>query len=155
MLVGLVMAVAGMLLLTRIDVGTAYATHVLPALLVMSVGLAGTFISAASTALYGVEPHDAGVASALLNTSQQVGGSLGLALLNTFYAAAVTGYVADHSAPGADPKQTTVLGFIHGYHVAFAWGAGLLAAAWLTAFVLITVQKDELPDPTAAAAAAV
>ncbi len=89
---GLIMAVVGMTLLTRIDQDTSYLTHVLPSLIIMSVGLAGVFIPASSTALFGISQHDAGVASALLNTSQQVGGSLGLALLNTLYAGSVTSF---------------------------------------------------------------
>ena len=72
---------------------TSYAAYVLPAELLMSVGLAGVFIPAASTALIGVDKHDAGVASALLNTTQQIGGSLGTALLNTLFASAVTAYL--------------------------------------------------------------
>jgi hypothetical protein len=73
MIPGLVMAIAGMLLLLRIDQNTSYVTHVLPAQLLMSVGLAGVVIPASSTARIGVGPHDAGVASAVLNSLQQVG----------------------------------------------------------------------------------
>src|SRR5512144_2673211 len=93
MMPGLAMAVAGMLLLTRIGPDTAYWSHVLPAELLMSIGMACVFIPASSTALLGVGAHDAGVASAVLNTSQQVGGSLGTALLNTLFAGAVTSYL--------------------------------------------------------------
>ena len=90
MVPGLAMAVVGMLLLTRIDQDTSYWALVFPAMLLMTVGLAGVFIPASSTALVGVGHHDAGVASAVLNTSQQIGGSLGTALLNTLFAGAVT-----------------------------------------------------------------
>ena len=70
------------------------------------------------------------MASALLNTAQQVGGSLGTALLNTLFAGAVTAYLADNlREPGATPQQLAPLAFVHGYHVAFFWGAVLLAAA--------------------------
>ena len=94
----------------------------------MSVGLAGVFIPASSTALVGVGRHDAGVASAVLNTSQQIGGSLGTALLNTLFAGAVTGYLADHlTQPGRRASSSARWRFIHGYHVAFFWGAVLLA----------------------------
>ena len=89
------MAIVGMLLLTRIGADIVLRRRiVLPAELLMSVGLAGVFIPASSTALIGVGHHDAGVASAVLNTSQQIGGSLGTALLNTVFAAAVTAYLA-------------------------------------------------------------
>ena len=70
-------------------------------MIVMSIGLAAVFIPAASTALIGVGHHDAGVASAVLNTAQQIGGSLGTALLNTLFAAAVTAYLAENvTQPG-------------------------------------------------------
>ena len=103
MLPGLTMAVVGMLLLTRIDQDSSYWALVFPAMVIMSVGLAGVFIPAASTSLVGVGSHDAGVASAVLNTSQQIGGSLGTALLNTIFAGAVTAYFADN--PPASPRR--------------------------------------------------
>ena len=82
-----------MLLLTRIGQDTSYWTHVLPSEILLSIGMADVFIPASNTALVGVGNHDAGVASAVLNTSQQIGGSLGTALLNTVFAGAVTGYL--------------------------------------------------------------
>ena len=103
MLPGLAMAVVGMLLLTRIDQDSSYWVLVFPAMVVMSVGLAGVFIPAASTSLVGVGSHDAGVASAVLNTSQQIGGSLGTALLNTLFAGAVTAYFTDNPPTSPEP----------------------------------------------------
>jgi EmrB/QacA subfamily drug resistance transporter len=152
MLIGLVMAVVGMLMLTQITQDTAYVTHVLPAELLMSVGLAGVFIPASSTALVGVGHHDAGVASALLNTSQQIGGSLGTALLNTLFAGAVTSYFTEHLTNPADQERLTPLALIHGYHVAFFWGAVLLAAALVTSFFFINAKKDDIPHEAAVAA---
>ena len=76
----------------------------------MSVGLAGVFIPASSTALIGVGHHDAGVASAVLNTSQQIGGSLGTALLNTLFAGAVTAYLADNVTSPADAAKLDAVG---------------------------------------------
>ncbi len=155
MVPGLVMAVAGMLLLTQITQDTAYWSHVLPAELLMSIGLAGVFIPASSTALIGVEHHDAGVASAVLNTSQQIGGSLGTALLNTLFAGAVTAYFVDN--PVTDPSKaesTLNLAFLRGYHVSFFWGAVLLAAALVVTLVLINARRQDVPSdetlPTAA-----
>lgn len=89
MVTGLVLAVTGMLLLTQIDQDTAYWSLVLPSELLLSIGMACVFIPASNTALVAVGSHDAGVASAVLNTSQQIGGSLGTALLNTLFAAAL------------------------------------------------------------------
>jgi hypothetical protein len=118
---------------------------VLPAELLMSIGLAGVFIPASSTALFGVEPHDAGVASAVLNTSQQIGGSLGTALLNTLFAGAVTSYFATNLHSPQDVKAVTPLALIHGYHVAFFWGAVLLAAGWLVAVFVVNARKQDVP----------
>ena len=149
MVPGMVLAVVGMLVLTRIDASTAYWTHVLPALLLMSVGLAGVFIPAASTALVGVADHDAGVASAVLNTAQQVGGSLGLALLNTVYAGAVTSYVAAHLANPSELAKVTGRAFVHGYHVAFIWGAILFFVALLVSVFFINAKREDVPNPGA------
>ncbi len=152
MLVGLAMAVAGMLLLTTIGQDTAYWSHVLPAMLLMSIGLAGVFIPASSTALADVEAHDAGVASAVLNTSQQIGGSLGTALLNTLFAGAVTGYLADNVRSPEDAERLAPLAFIEGYHVAFFVAAGLLATGWLVTALVINARKTDAPAEGAPAA---
>jgi EmrB/QacA subfamily drug resistance transporter len=145
MVPGLVAAAAGMLLLTQITADTSYWTHVLPALILMSIGMAAVFIPASSTALVGVGSHDAGVASALLNTSQQVGGSLGTALLNTLYAGAVTSYLADNMSKGADQRKVAADALLSGYHTAFFWGAVMLVLALITAVTLINAKKDDIP----------
>jgi len=145
MVVGLAMAVAGMLWLTRIGEQSSYVAEVLPALLAISLGLAAVFVPASSTALVGVTEHDAGIASAVLNTAQQVGGSLGLALLTTFYASAITDHLAEN--PGSSPNAA----FVHGYHVAFIWGAVMLAVALVIALVAISAKKDDLPTEGALA----
>ena len=154
MILGLGMAVVGMLLLTRVTQDSSYWTHVFPAEVLMSIGMANVFIPAASTALVGVGHHDAGVASAVLNTAQWIGGSLGTALLNTLFAGAVTAYFTDH--PITDPTQgaaTTLLALLHGYHVAFFWGAMLLFAGFLVAVFLVNAKKDDVPtDETMIAA---
>jgi EmrB/QacA subfamily drug resistance transporter len=153
MIGGLAMATIGMLWLTQIGADTGYATHVLPSQIVMSLGMAGVFVPASSTALIGIDPHDAGVGSALLNTTQQIGGSLGTALLNTLYAGAVTSYLAGHV--GTSPQVAQVGALIHGYHVAFLWAAIFIALGLVVAAVLITAKKDDLPaEPATAAAAA-
>ena len=153
MVVGLAMATVGMLYLTQISGETGYLSHVLPAELLMSVGMAGVFIPASSTALVGVDPHDAGVASALLNTTQQVGGSLGTALLNTLYASAVTSYLADNVRSPADVAQLQGDALISGYQVAFFWGGMMLVAALIVAIVFINAKKDDVPREAALAAA--
>jgi len=153
MLPGLVMAVVGMLLLTRIEQDSSYWALVFPAMVLMSVGLAGVFIPAASTSLVGVESHDAGVASAVLNTSQQIGGSLGTALLNTLFAGAVTAYFVDNPPTGREQAQQILpFAFLHGYHVAFFWGAVLFAGALLVSALLINAHREDIPADAAVVA---
>jgi EmrB/QacA subfamily drug resistance transporter len=154
MIGGLIIAVIGMFWLTQVGIQSSYVAHVLPSELLISFGMAGVFIPASSTALVGVGSHDAGVASALLNTTQQIGGSLGTALLNTIYASAVTAYVADHLRPGADPRAVQGEAFLSGYHTAFFWGGILLLLALVAAAVFINAKKDDIPAEPALAAAA-
>lgn len=153
MLPGLVMAVVGMLMLTQIDQDSSYWAQIFPAMALMSVGMAGVFIPASSTALVGVGSHDAGVASAVLNTSQQIGGSLGTALLNTLFAGAVTSYFTDHPPTSPEVAQQILpVAFIHGYHVAFFWGAVFLAGALLVSFLFINAHKEDIPADAAGVA---
>ena len=150
MIPGLALAIVGMLMLTQITADTSYWGYVLPSLLLMSIGMAGVFITASSTSLVGIGTHDAGVASALLNTSQQVGGSLGTALLNTLYAGAVTAYLADHLSEG--PKAAAGNALVHGYHVAFFWGAMLLTVSLLVAVFVMNAKKEDVPADVVAPA---
>ncbi|HET6151792.1 MAG TPA: MFS transporter [Marmoricola sp.] len=133
---GTAAAAVGMALFTRITVHGSYASHVLPAEIIMSIGMGLAFVALSSTALVGVEEHDAGVASALVNTTQQVGGSLGTALLNTIAATATATYVSAHTGQSA-------AGLVHGYTVAFTWGLGALILASLLSLVLVTKQRPE------------
>jgi hypothetical protein len=127
-------AAVGMAWFTRITVDSGYLLHVLPAEIVMSLGMGFAFVALSSTALVGVDDRDAGVASALVNTTQQVGGSLGTALLNTIAASATATYVASHGAAGA------AAGTVHGYTVAFTWGLGALILAAVVSFLLVSRQ---------------
>jgi hypothetical protein len=108
-----------MVWLSQITVDSSYAGHILPALIVMGIGMGNIFAPAISSATYGVDPGDAGVASAMVNTMQQVGGSIGTALLSSIFASAVTSYAEGH-APG---PQLAADAAMHGYTVAF-WVAG-------------------------------
>jgi len=111
------------------------------------------FVPLASVSLYGVPPHDAGVASAVFNATQQVGDALGIALLTTFYASAVTGYLASHAHLAVlGTKQLSHQALIHGYHVAFAIDAGLLLAAAVTLGLLVNARRDGPEEPPIAAA---
>ncbi|MGW1059188.1 MFS transporter [Micromonospora rubida] len=141
MLAGAVLAGAAMLWLTQIDVDTSFVGHLLPAQVVLGMGLGFTFVPVSSLALVGVPNHDAGAASATLNATQQIGGSLGTALLNTMYTSAVAGYLATR-VPG---PATQVNALVHGYTVAFAWGAGLILLSGLATLLLIKVRREDIP----------
>jgi EmrB/QacA subfamily drug resistance transporter len=140
MTVGLSAASLGMFWLTQIGVSTSFAAHVLPAELLISLGMGLAFVALSSTALHGVGDHDAGVASAMVNTTQQVGGSLGTALLNTLAASATLAYVGSH-VPGA---ATVAAGQVHGYSVGALVGGIILAAAALSAFLLVNAGKHDV-----------
>jgi len=148
MVPGLVFAGIGLLMLTRITPETGYATHVLPSLLIMSSGMALVFIPLTSTSLHGVSGRDTGVASAMVNTSQQIGGSLGVALLNTIAATAATSYAAANTELG---KMVQPFAVTHGFTVAFKVSAALLFAGALVLFFFINVGKDSLVETEGAA----
>jgi EmrB/QacA subfamily drug resistance transporter len=118
---GMITAALGMVLLTRVGVDTAYATHVLPSLILIGIGFGLTVAPSFATATHGVPARDSGVASALVNTSQQIGGSIGTALLSTLAASAVTDFVTDR---GPSPEVLRHAA-IEGYTTAFWWAAGL------------------------------
>jgi len=140
MVPGLITAGIGLLLLTRITPETSYLTHVLPSMLIMSSGMALVFIPLTSTSLHAVSNHDTGVASAMLNTSQQVGGSLGTALLNTVAATATTTYAASNA------KLGHLFAMTHGFTVAFKVSAALLFAGAVVLFFFINIGKDSLVE---------
>ncbi|MFJ2818665.1 DHA2 family efflux MFS transporter permease subunit [Streptomyces sp. NPDC087294] len=142
---GFVVAAVGMFLLTRLEIGSSYSSTVLPGMLLLGLGMGTAFMPAMSLATLGVEPRDAGVASAMVNTSQQVGGAIGTALLNTIAASATTAYLTDHLAgvTSASQRQLVQLqGMVHGYTNAiwFAVGMLLLAAVIVTVFVNASSQ---------------
>ena len=143
MVPGLIAAGVGLLLLTRITPDTAYATHVLPSLFIMSSGMALVFIPLTSTSLHAVSQHDTGVASAMLNTSQQVGGSLGTALLNTIAATASTSFATANAALG---ERLQPFAMTHGFVTAFKYSAGLLFVAAVVLFFFINIGKESLVE---------
>jgi EmrB/QacA subfamily drug resistance transporter len=139
---GMLLGAAGMIYLTGIGAHSSYATHVLPALLLMGVGFGLIFAPAMSSATLGVAPADAGVASAMVNTMQQIGGSIGTALLSTLAASATTSYVGARTpTPGVLADAA-----VHGYTTAFWWSAGifLIAAVACTALLRPGVQAPQV-----------
>jgi EmrB/QacA subfamily drug resistance transporter len=148
---GMLISTAGMLLLTRIGVDTAYASHVLPSLVLVGVGFGMVVSPSIQTATLGVAARDSGVASAMVSTSQQVGGSIGTALLSTLAAAAASGYVTDHGAGPEVFRRAAVEGYVTG----FWWAAAIFAlGAVVTAGLLRSgvrpVAGHGVPDPVAA-----
>ena len=142
---GMVLGAAGMAYLTRLGVHSSYATAVLPSLAALGLGFGLIFAPALSTATLGVEPEDAGVASALVNANQQVGGSIGIALLSTISASAMTSFLAGtHATPGLIAAAT-----VHGYTTAFAVSAGMFATGALVALLLFRPGVRLTAEPAA------
>ena len=124
--VGMLVAAGGMVILaTELGVHTSYASQILPALLLTGVGLGAVFGCAMNAATYGADPGDAGVASAMVNTNQQIGGSIGTALLNTIAASALFSYLLAHGRGRLALAEAAV----HSYVVAFWVSAGILAGS--------------------------
>ena len=138
---GLLLGAIGLAWFTQIGVHTSYLTHVLPAELIVSIGLGFAFVPFSSTALIGVAPHDAGVASALVNATQQIGGSLGTALLNTVAASATASYLLAHNGNPLYASQALV----HGYTTGFTVSAAVLLVAAIVAGSLIRASRSDLP----------
>src|SRR6201987_4627306 len=142
-LAGTTLGAIGMLLFTRLTPSSSYAADVLPGLLVLGVGMGCIFAPAFSTGTLGVEGREAGVASAMVNTSQQVGGSVGTSLLSTVFASAVASYTASHlhTAGLADAAA------VPGYTTAFWWSVGIFAIAFLLAIVILPGRvKHHVPS---------
>jgi len=141
---GMLLAAAGMVLLTRVGVESSYAADVLPSLCIFGVGMGLTMATAMGTATLGVRAADAGVASAMVNTGQQVGGSIGTAVLSTFAATATSNYLHGKT-PGPDVLAQAA---VHGYTTAFWISAGIFAAGAILAGGLL---KRGVPaaDPAA------
>ena len=142
---GMALSALGLVYLTGIHVDSSYAGAVLPGIMVMGVGFGLTMAPSFATATQGVAPGDAGVASAMVNTSQQVGGSLGVALLSTLFADAVSGYTAAAGTPLAVAQAEAA---VHGYTTAFWWAAGILAAGAVATAALFERGQSTVPVPS-------
>jgi EmrB/QacA subfamily drug resistance transporter len=147
---GMVIAALGMVLLTRLGVDTGYASHVLPSLILIGVGFGLIVGPSFATATAGVPARDSGVASAMVNTSQQVGGSIGTALLSTLAASAATDFVADRGPAPEVLRQAAV----EGYVTAFWWAAGIFAVGALVCGSLLRSGIRHTPAHGAAEPAA-
>ncbi|HUC03980.1 MAG TPA: MFS transporter [Acidimicrobiales bacterium] len=137
MMAGLSLAAIGLALFSTLHVHSAWISSVLPAEVIVSFGMGLSFVAMSSTALLGVQPADAGVASALVNSTQQTGSSMGAALINTIATSATASYLASHGTS----KAAVAAGSVHGYTTAFVFSAVVLASAAAVAATLIRTMK--------------
>jgi predicted MFS family arabinose efflux permease len=147
---GLLIGALGVAIFSRVTPGAAYATHVLPAELLLGLGFGIALVPCISTATNNADPRDVGITSAMTNTSQQIGASIGTALLNTIAATATVTYLASRVSSARVVTAATV----HGYAVASGWAAGVLVLAAVVGGGLInahpgrdTAQRDATRVP--------
>jgi EmrB/QacA subfamily drug resistance transporter len=143
---GMAISAAGMAWLTGISLTSTYTADILGPLLIVGVGMGAVFAPAMNAATSGVREYDAGVASAMVNTSQQVGGSICTALLNSLATSAGTAYLV-----GKDVRNPIVLANaqIHSYIVAFWWAAAIFAAGAVICGLILRAGKPDPVDPDA------
>src|SRR5207342_2309247 len=134
LVVGMAMLTAGLLYFTQVSVGGSYVADLLPGFLIIGVGIGFSFVPISIAALAGIQPAEAGLASGLINTSQQIGGALGIAALSTI----ATSRTSDAIAGGSSQASALVSGF----HGAFVAGAIVAGIGIVATFVL--VRRDEL-----------
>jgi hypothetical protein len=140
----MLLGAAAMFMLHRVGLHSSYASHVLPYLILLGLGFGLSLAPSFSTGTLGLQPHDAGVGSATLNTSQQVGGSIGTALLNTVAAGAATAYLVGKIASPAAIKAAA----LHSYTTAFLWSSIIFVAGAIVAgLVLRRGNLIELAGP--------
>ncbi|MGH3733150.1 MAG: MFS transporter [Acidimicrobiales bacterium] len=143
MVAGLSLAALGLLAFTRLGGDSSYFSHVLGPEILVSFGMGLAFVPMNSTALFGVDEDSAGVASALVNTTQQVGGALGTAFLNTVAASSTAAFLVSRVASASVTRSATV----HGYTTAFEVSALLVAMAAVVAGVLVgTKRRHQVPS---------
>jgi EmrB/QacA subfamily drug resistance transporter len=130
---GMTLGIIAMTLFTHLTPHGSYAGEVLPGVILTGIGMGMIFAPAFSTATLGVRRADAGIASAMVNTSQQVGGSVGTALLSTIFASAAASFASTH----AHAANLAAASAIHGYTTAFEWAAALFGVGLLVALVIL------------------
>jgi EmrB/QacA subfamily drug resistance transporter len=137
--VGMLMSAAGLVLYARLPVDGHYFWDLFPAFLLSGIGLALAFVPASIGGLTGVKQADAGIASGLINTSQQIGGAIGVAAATTIATTYTANWVDAH--PGSSPFAAPAL--VHGFSVAFYVLAAIAAAAAVAAALLIEPKQAE------------
>jgi EmrB/QacA subfamily drug resistance transporter len=147
---GMLLASGAMVWLSGIGPHSGYVAAVLGPLLMTGIGFGFTTAPAMNTGTYGVAPQDAGVASATLNTGQQIGGSIGTSLLTTLAASATASYLTAHTTPaslvhGHPAPQLAALALVHGYSTAFLWSAAIFAGGAVICGALL--RRGPLAQP--------
>ena len=155
---GMLLAAGSLVWLTRIGVHSSYTSAVLGPLMVAGLGFGFTIAPSMNTGTTGVASQDAGVASATLNTGQQIGGSIGTSLLNTIFASATAHYLTSHLSPatlvhGHPAPSLTEMSLIHGYTTGFWVAAAIFGAGAVICGTLFRSGPLRTPAPTAAAPA--
>jgi EmrB/QacA subfamily drug resistance transporter len=144
---GMLLAGGGMAWLTGIGLTSSYAANILGPLMLAGAGMGAIFAPAMNAGTSGVEADDAGVASATVNVSQQIGGSIGTALLNSLAASALSRYLAGKDAASQLVQANAA---IHSYIVAFWWAAGIFAAGAVACGLILRAGKPEPASPDSA-----
>ncbi|MCS5721771.1 DHA2 family efflux MFS transporter permease subunit [Herbiconiux sp. CPCC 203407] len=145
--IGMTLAALGMAYLTHLDVGATYVSDVMPPLMILGFAMGTIMPASIQTATLGVDRRFAGVASATVNTSQQVGGSIGTALLNTLAATAAADYLVSHLPADASANASTAAAVaaeaaVHSYATAYWWGAAFFAVGAVIAALLFRRRGD-------------
>jgi EmrB/QacA subfamily drug resistance transporter len=136
--IGMLIASGGMLWLTQLGAHTGYVEGLLGPLILVAIGMGMVIAPSFNTGTFGVAPQDAGVASATVTVSQQLGASVGTSLLNTIYATAISSYLAANVASSAFTRRTVAgLALAHGYDTTFRWTAGIFAAGALIGGIVL------------------
>ena len=154
-LFGMLCGVVGMAYLAQLDPSSTYWANVMPALVILGFGFGNIFATAINTATLGVLPEDSGVASALVNTCQQVGGAAGTALLSTIALNASSAYLTDHSVPASVAKacravqggalnEVCAASSVHGYTVAFWFSAGIFLFGAVVAGLMLKPGRIDM-----------
>ena len=138
-LIGMTMAVVGLLLFVRLEPGSSYLADFLPGVLLASIGMGLTFVPVTLIATSGIPTDDAGLASGLYNTSQQIGGALGLAALSTFSASKTDDTLSSLGRAPQPADQAQAL--VDGFHVAYL-GSALLVAVAAILLALLLRRED-------------
>jgi EmrB/QacA subfamily drug resistance transporter len=149
MTVGPVIAAAGLGWLSFITVQGNYAVEVLPGVILLGIGLSMVFVPLQNVALAGIDEHDAGVASAAVSATQQIGGSIGTALFTALYTAAIASYLAANPAANPAAQGVQLEALVSGYSLAFVWAAGFILLAAPISFFMIRVSRADLVNAPA------